>query len=124
MKRTLLLLPILFLGLTAAFGAEAPQEAKTAATVEVRLSEYAVEMPPTLPPGPTAFLVRNEGRKSHSFKIQGPGIDGMLEAVLRPHETGRLEVTLQPGEYKVYCPIGSHEAKGMTRPLVVEPKRD
>jgi len=126
MKRAPLLVPIFFLGflcLTAAFGAETPQ-AKTAATVEVRLSEYAVEMPPTLPSGPTAFLVRNEGRKSHSFKIEGPGIDGMLEAILRPHGTGRLEVTLQPGEYKVYCPIGSHAAKGMTRPLVVEPKRD
>jgi hypothetical protein len=125
MKRKLLLAPIFlgFLGLNAAFGAETPR-AKTAATVEVRLSEYAVEMPPTLPPGPTAFLVSNEGRKSHSFKIEGPGIDGMLEAILRPHETGRLEVRLQPGEYKVYCPLGSHAVKGMTRPLVVEPKRD
>ena len=125
MKRTLLLVPMFFLGflgLTAAFGAETPPEAKTAATVEVRLSEYAVEMPPTLPAGPTTFLVRNEGRKNHSFKIEGPGIEDMLEAVVKPHETGRLQVTLQPGEYKVYCPIGSHASKGMTRTLVVESK--
>ena len=117
MNGKLLLVPVLLLGLNPAFGAETPP-------VEVRLSEYAVEMPSTLPAGPTAFLVRNEGRKNHSFKIQGPGIDDMLEAVVKPHETGNLRVTLQPGEYKVYCPIGSHAAKGMTRTLVVEPKGD
>ena len=27
--------------------------------------------------------------------------------------------TLQPGEYKVYCPIGSHSVKGMSVKLVV-----
>ncbi|HKI01085.1 MAG TPA: cupredoxin domain-containing protein [Thermoanaerobaculia bacterium] len=121
MKRELLLLiPLLLLSLTVVFGAEEPRGEK----VEVRLSEYAVEMPQTLPAGPATFLVRNEGRKNHSFKIEGPGIDQMLEAVVRPHETGSLQVTLQPGEYKVYCPIGSHAAKGMTMKLVVGEKRE
>jgi uncharacterized cupredoxin-like copper-binding protein len=110
--RKLLLIPILLLGLTAAMAAEK--------TVEVRLTEYTIEMPQTLPPGPTIFLVRNEGQKSHSFKIQGPGIDAMLEAVVRPKETGTLQVTLQPGEYQIHCPIGSHAAKGMTMKLVVK----
>ena len=117
-----LLVPVFFFGLTAAIAAEKPQGEKTAATVEVRLSEYAIGMPHTLPAGPTAFLVRNEGHKSHSFKIEGPKIDGQLEAIVRPGETGSLEVTLQPGEYKVYCPIGSHAAKGMTMTLVVGEK--
>jgi len=30
-----------------------------------------------------------------------------------------LTITLKAGEYKVYCPIGSHEVKGMTRKLTV-----
>ena len=106
----LLLIPILLL-LTAA----SPEVRK----VEVVLDEYTIEMPQTLPPGPAAFAIRNEGRKSHSFKIQGPGIDAMLEAVVRPKETGTLEVTLQPGEYEIHCPLGSHAAKGMTMKLVV-----
>ena len=89
--------------------------------VEVTLDEYTIEMPQALPPGPTTFLVTNNGQKSHSFKIQGPGIDATLEAVVRPKATGTLEVTLQPGEYEIVCPIGSHAAKGMTRKLVVKP---
>ena len=108
--KTLLILPVLLLGLAAE---------KAASPVEVVLDEYTIEMPHTLPPGPTTFAIRNAGQKSHSFKIQGPGIDAMLETVVRPKETGTLEVTLQPGEYQIHCPLGSHAAKGMTMKLVV-----
>ncbi|MES1211657.1 MAG: cupredoxin domain-containing protein, partial [Acidobacteriota bacterium] len=101
MKRFLLLLSLFSLCLAAA--------AEAADPVEVRLSEYAIEMPHTLPAGPTTFLVRNEGKNTHSFKIEGPGIAQMLETPVRPRKTGSLQVTLQPGDYKVYCPVGSHE---------------
>jgi uncharacterized cupredoxin-like copper-binding protein len=111
---------LLFCGLTTpAVRPAEPESGKTAATVEVTLSEYAVEMPHTLPAGPTTFLVHNEGKKIHSFKIEGPGIDEILSKPVRPQETGKLQVTLQPGEYKIYCPVGSHEAKGMTMKLAV-----
>jgi uncharacterized cupredoxin-like copper-binding protein len=113
---------VLFFGLTAAIGSEEPQAEKAAGTVEIRLTEYSVEMPHTLPPGPTTFLIRNEGRKNHSFKIKGPGIDQMLEASVPPRQTGNLQVTLQPGEYEVYCPMGNHAAKGMTMTLTVSEK--
>jgi plastocyanin len=118
-----ILLPVVLLGLPIAAGAEEPRERDAAAQVEVRLSEYAVEMPQSLAAGPTLFLVRNDGRKNHSFKIEGPGVDNMLETVVKPHETGSLQVTLQPGEYKVYCPIGSHAVKGMTMSLTVRAKQ-
>ncbi|MEA2600266.1 MAG: hypothetical protein QOF89_1258 [Acidobacteriota bacterium] len=118
-----LLAPILFFGLTAAVRSEEPQKEKTAAPVEVRLSEYAIAMPHTLPAGPTSFLVRNEGNKVHSFKIEGPGIDELLSTPVKPQETGSLQVTLQPGDYKVYCPIGSHSIKGMTLTLTVTAKQ-
>jgi uncharacterized cupredoxin-like copper-binding protein len=90
------------------------------ATVEVHLSEYTIEMPRTLPAGPATFVVRNEGKKTHSFKIEGPGLAEALAKPVKPGESERLEVTLQPGEYKVYCPVGNHEAKGMTIPLAVK----
>ena len=106
-------------GTTAMSGAEAPA---TAATVEVRLTEYAIEMPHTLPPGPTTFLLRNEGHKGHSFKLEGPGITDMTPVIVKPNKTGTAQVTLQPGDYKVYCPIGSHSAKGMTMTLTVKAK--
>ena len=81
------------------------------AAVEVHLSEYAVQMPTTLTAGPTTFALHNDGNKKHSFKIEGPGIEGEQAAILDPRATGELKVTLQPGEYKVYCPIGSHSER-------------
>jgi uncharacterized cupredoxin-like copper-binding protein len=107
--------------LSTAAGSESAGDS-TANKVEVRLSEYTVEMPHTLPAGPTSFLLRNEGQKSHSFKIEGPGIEDSPAVIVRPGKTDSLQVTLQPGEYKVYCPLGSHAAKGMTMTLVVSQK--
>jgi uncharacterized cupredoxin-like copper-binding protein len=119
-KHVLSLLFALLLGLTAL--EVRAQGDKAASPVEVRLSEYSIDMPHTLPAGPTSFLVRNEGKKNHSFKIEGPGISGMLEKPIGPGTTGTLTLTLQPGGYKVYCPIGSHEVKGMTMKLEVTAK--
>jgi len=116
-----LLAPVLLLALALAAGSEADE--KAGATVEVRLSEYAIDMPRELPPGPTTFLIQNQGGKQHSFKIEGPGIDVMVESLIKPRTTSTLQVTLQPGEYKVYCPMGNHSAKGMTTTLVVSGKQ-
>jgi uncharacterized cupredoxin-like copper-binding protein len=113
---------LLVVALSTAAGSENPQGESSAANVEVRLSEYTVDMPHTLPAGPTTFLLRNEGQKSHSFKIEGPGIEDAPSVIVRPGKTDSLQVTLQPGEYKVYCPLGSHAAKGMTMKLVVSQK--
>jgi uncharacterized cupredoxin-like copper-binding protein len=115
----LILLGLLSLGVfpgavTAEEKAPAP-----AGSVEVHLSEYAIQIPSTLPAGPTTFALHNDGNKKHAFKLEGPGIDGTQSAILEPHATGELKVTLQPGEYKVYCPIGSHSIKGMRVKLVV-----
>jgi uncharacterized cupredoxin-like copper-binding protein len=113
-----LLVPVVLLGLTAALAAD-PPAAEKGATVEVHLREYAIQMPETLPAGPTTFVVHNDGQKHHSFKLEGPGSEGIVEKPIPAGETGSLTITLKAGEYKVYCPIGSHEVKGMTRKLVV-----
>ena len=115
-----LLVPLGLAGLAAASGAEEPQ--KGPGVVEVHLTEYMVDMPKTLPAGPTTFAIHDDGHKTHSFKIEGPGIDELLSKPVHPHETGTLQLTLQPGEYKVYCPIGNHSAKGMTMALKVTAK--
>lgn len=120
MKRLSLLLPILLLGLLPASAAED----KAAGTVDVHLTEYAIKMPDTLPAGPTTFVVHNDGNKVHSFRIEGPGLtEAILAKPVPPQETENLQVTLQPGEYKVYCPVGSHEVKGMKVMLKVTAKQ-
>src|SRR5689334_7127176 len=102
------LLAALLLGLAAANAASA------AGPVEVKLSEYSIDMPHAVPAGATTFKVSNQGLKKHIFKLQGPGLpeEGQSVAV-QPKAAGSLEVTLQAGEYKVLCPIGSHALKGM-----------
>jgi uncharacterized cupredoxin-like copper-binding protein len=119
-KGLIFLLPILLFGLLPASAAED----KAAGTVDVHLSEYAIKMPDTLPAGPTTFVVHNDGNKTHSFRIEGPGLsEAILAKPVPAQETENLQVTLQPGEYKVYCPVGSHEVKGMKMTLKVTAKQ-
>jgi hypothetical protein len=60
--------------------------------VRVSLVEWAIEMPPTLPAGPTVFEVTNNGTMVHNFKIEGQGIEAVFEENLQPGETRTLEV--------------------------------
>jgi uncharacterized cupredoxin-like copper-binding protein len=122
--RSFLSVLLLVLGLTTAFASEDPTTDPGAGKVTVSLSEYKVELPETLHAGPTTFVVHNVGTKTHSFKIEGPGIpaDTLLAKPIPPETTAELQVTLVPGEYKVYCPIGSHQVKGMVRKLTVTAK--
>lgn len=88
--------------------------------VHVTLAEYRIEMPDTLPPGPVTFHVVNSGRQEHNFEIEGQGIEKKLDSNLQAGETGTLNVDLQRGPYKIYCPVGDHEQRGMTRQLTVQ----
>ena len=87
--------------------------------VEVRLTEYAIQMPQEIPAGTTAFVIHNQGNVEHNFEIEGQGIEEKLPVPLAPGATGSLQVTLPPGEYKVYCPVADHESEGMTATLIV-----
>jgi len=91
----------------------------SANTVEVTLKEFVIEMPKTLPPGPTVFNIRNTGTFQHNIEIAGQGIDKKLATNLNAGEEAALEVDLKPGEYHVYCPVGKHEERGMTLQLTV-----
>jgi len=89
------------------------------AAVEVRLHGRTIEMPGSLPPGETTFTVTNAGEHEHSFEIEGNGIERELEANLAPGESGELTITLEPGTYTVYCPVGDHREEGMVTTLQV-----
>jgi plastocyanin len=91
------------------------------AAVAVRLSEWRVELSPgTVPAGAVAFTVANGGSIPHAFEVEGGAVERET-AQIAPGGRGTLSVTLPPGRYTVYCPVGgdSHKKLGMAATLVV-----
>lgn len=91
--------------------------------VKIALKEY--ELVPDkimVNPGKITFVLENEGRFSHDFRVEGPGIDER-STKFGPGRTIRLEVTLtQEGRYKISCPLSNHDERGMTGTLLVTSK--
>ncbi|MDR7435062.1 MAG: cupredoxin domain-containing protein [Armatimonadota bacterium] len=66
-------------------------------------------------PGKVTFVIKNQGAVEHNFVIEGVGeVDKIA-----PGETKKLEVTLQPGTYKVVCNLPGHQEAGMEATLTV-----
>jgi uncharacterized cupredoxin-like copper-binding protein len=88
--------------------------------VQVLLDEYKIHMPTTIPPGNVTFNVKNTGSHRHTIEISGQGVDARLSPDLEAGQSGDLRVTLAPGKYKVWCPVGPHESLGMRLELTVQ----
>ena len=105
-----------------------PGDAKTAAavpdtakgSVEVKLTEYKIEMPASVGAGVTTFKVTNAGEETHGFEIEGNGTEKALKPRLKKGESSSLQVDLKPGTYKVYCPVHGHQTRGMSLDLTVK----
>jgi uncharacterized cupredoxin-like copper-binding protein len=91
----------------------------TGQTVEVRLTEYRIEMPMQLRAGRTVFKVTNVGGVFHRFEVEGGGIEKEVEPGLEAGQTKTLELDLKPGTYEVYCPVHGHKKAGMSLRLKV-----
>ena len=87
--------------------------------VNVTMTEYKFEMPATLKPGKTAFVVKNAGKKAHNIQIKGNGTDEKFAKNLKPNETRVLHIVLKRGPYDVTCPVDFHMMKGMTAKFTV-----
>jgi hypothetical protein len=94
--------------------------APTGEVIEVGLSEYVIDMPTKLAAGPVTFLITNYGSLTHSFAIEGPGIDEQLTHELEPGESGAFTVDLPPGTYSVTSPTAGDRDNGMSLVLTVE----
>ncbi len=93
--------------------------------VRVYLEEYRIDMPETLPAGPTRFeIVSRSQAEPHSFEIEGEGLEVALEAPVRGGETQQLYADLAPGSYTVYCPVDDHAEHGMTMQVTVVAAED
>ncbi len=94
--------------------------APTGEVIEVGLSEYVIDMPTKLAAGPVTFLITNYGSLTHSFAIEGSGIDEQLTHELEPGESGAFTVDLPPGTYSVTSPTAGDRDNGMSVVLTVE----
>lgn len=113
------------LGLAAARASRAPAVGSNPgapAAVSAKLSEWRIELSQhTIAAGGVTFMVANGGSIPHAFEVEGQGIE-QETPVIQPGATATLTLTLKPGTYEVYCPVGeqSHKKLGMETHLQVE----
>src|SRR6266446_1207068 len=89
--------------------------------VSVRLSEWKVELSQqTIAAGAVRFAVTNAGSIPHGFEVEGQGLEKEIETI-QPGASDTLSLSLKPGSYEVYCPVGadSHKKLGMETHLKV-----
>jgi hypothetical protein len=78
-------------------------EGPEAQTVEVHLKDSAIQMPASIPSGPTTFEVVNDGNQALSFEIDGPA--RLEEApTVQPGQSASVDMVLDPGTYRVHIP--------------------
>ncbi|HYO13079.1 MAG TPA: cupredoxin domain-containing protein [Thermoanaerobaculia bacterium] len=118
-----LLTALLVLFTLAGCGGGQEQAEVPAETVEVKLAGHDIDMPASVHAGPTTFEVTNGGDSIHGFEVEGLGLEEEIEQI-PPGETRTLEVNLEPGTYRVYCPVSDHGRKGMELPLKVIPREE
>src|SRR5207253_8413948 len=87
----------------------------TPAAVTAKLSEWKVELSEaTIAAGPVTFTITNAGSIPHALEVKGERIERETP-LIEPGANATLALTLKPGTYELYCPVGndSHKKLGM-----------
>lgn len=83
--------------------------------VDVVVNNDRVDMPTSLSPGKTAFVVKNEGTAAQNFEVEGTNLDRKFVTPPGPGETKVLHVTLRKGRtYEIYSRNGDTRAHKTT----------
>jgi plastocyanin len=92
-----------------------------AATVTATLTDFKVELSTTsFTAGSYTFIAEQKGQRPHALSIKGPGVDTTTTPTIQPGGASQqITVTLQPGTYELWCPVGNHKEQGMTVTVTV-----
>jgi uncharacterized cupredoxin-like copper-binding protein len=109
------------------FGVESEAEGGTAESgktehaIAVAETEFAVKLKQAKEaPGDYTLDVSNDGKIDHDLAVEGPGLSGETKtALIKPGESAKLSVKLEPGTYTLYCTVAGHRAAGMVTKLTV-----
>jgi iron uptake system EfeUOB component EfeO/EfeM len=72
--------------------------------VDVTVTDEHIDMPTQLKPGKTAFVVKNAGKTTQNFEVEGRNIYRKFVTAPNPGQTKVLHVNLKRGTYTAYSP--------------------
>jgi plastocyanin len=104
-----------------ALGTGMPARRGNPVPVSAKLSEWTIQLSEaTVPTGQVTFTVTNGGSIPHALEVEGNGTE-QETPLIQPGASATLTLTLKPGTYEVYCPVGedSHKKLGMETHLKV-----
>jgi plastocyanin len=90
-------------------------------TIQVSETEYKLT-PKTITvanAGSYTIEATNDGTVDHALTIEGNGLEETRTDTVGPHNSSFITVDLEPGTYRMYCPIDGHQKRGMAGKIVV-----
>lgn len=123
MRPLLVLLPLV-LALSACGGSSSGSGTGAGSILQtIKISEKEFSLTPSTAslakPGTYEFDISNDGTVTHSFEVEGNGVE-QKAADIQAGSTTTLRVDLtKAGSYEMYCPIDGHKQQGMKGTITV-----
>lgn len=94
--------------------------AVTGKKMTASLTEFKIALnTKTVSAGTYTIQVKNAGSLTRALTVDGPGVSNTSTGDMSPGSSKTITVTLKPGKYDVFCPVGNHKMEGMDDTVTV-----